>query len=333
MKALVLGATGQLGANLVRALLEKGYQVRAFKRKTSKTIGITRLPIETADGDLMDRDSILQALKGCQVLFHAGPYYPSRTVPVAQAVELGLTDVRNVMESAKTARLERVVYTSALTTIGPPSQAGMLANEECVFKTRFTKNPYLIAKSVMEEEVLRYAKDGLPVVIVNPTTLLGPYDSRPSSGTQILMIAKHLMPAYIEGLTNVIDVRDVASGMVLALEKGRVGKRYIMGNLNTSQSELSRMIARILNVSPPRIRMPFPVARWGSRFGEWGFSHILRKPPPIPAFFVEVIGQLQHYDSSKAIGELGLSQHPVENAILDAVKWFRENGYLKTSAS
>jgi len=328
MKALVLGATGLLGANLVRALLQKGYEVRAFKRKTSKTIGIAGLPIETAEGDVMNRDSISEALKECQVLFHAGPYYPTLTIPVREAVGLGLTDVRNVMESAKQARIERVIYTSTLTTIGPPSRKGTLANEDCAFQTRYTNNPYLVAKSAMEDEVRRYAREGLPVVIVNPTALLGPYDSRPSSGTQILMIAKHMMPAYIEGFTNVIDVRDVAMGMVLALERGRVGDRYILGHLNTNQSELNRMIARILGVSPPRIPVPYELARWGSKFGEWTFTHVLHRLPPVPGFFVEVLAQLQHYDCTKAVRELGLPQSPLENAIRDAVKWFREKGYL-----
>jgi dihydroflavonol-4-reductase len=329
MKALVLGATGLLGANLVRTLLKKGYQVRAFKRKTSNTAGIEGLPIETVDGDVMDRDSIVNALGGCQVLFHAGPYYPALTVPVREAVEKGLLDVGNVMESARAARLERVAYTSTLTTIGPSPRPGRPANEDCVFKTRYRDNPYLMAKSAMEDEVRRYAREGLPVVIVNPTSLLGPYDSRPSSGTQILMIAKRLMPAYVDGLTNVIDVRDVAMGMVMALEQGRVGERYILGHLNTTQYELNRMIARVVGVSPPRIPMPFELARWGSKVGEWTFVHLFRKPPPIPAFFVEVLAHLQHYDCSKAIRELGLPQSPVENAIRAAVEWFKESGYLK----
>jgi len=328
MKALVLGATGLLGANLVRALLQKGYQVRAFKRKTSKTIGIAGLPIEMVDGDLMDHDSIAVALKGCQVLFHAGPYYPTQTVPVQQAVQQGLTDVRNVMEAARQIGLERVVYTSTLTTIGPPSRPGTLANEDCIFKTRYTNNPYLMAKAAMEDEIRQYVKEGLPAVIVNPTSLLGPYDSRPSSGTQILMIAKHLMPAYVNGLTNVIDVRDVAMGMVMALERGQVGKRYILGHLNTTQRELNRMIAQVVGVTPPLFPLPFELARWGSKLGEWGFTSILHRPPPIPGFFVEVLAQLQHYDCSKAVRELGLSQSPVESAIRDAVKWFRESGYL-----
>jgi dihydroflavonol-4-reductase len=329
MKTLVLGATGLLGANLVRALLQKGYQVRAFKRKTSKTVGVAGLPIEMVDGDVMDRGSIVNALKGCQALFHAGPYYPVQTISVQEAVKKGLMDVRHVMESAKQAELERVVYTSTLTTIGPPSLPGTLANEGCGFKTRYTHNPYLMAKSAMEDEVRRYANEGLPVVIVNPTAFFGPYDSHLSSGTLILMIAKRQMPAYIEGLTNVIDVRDVAMGMVLALERGRVGERYILGHLNTTQSELNRMIAGVVGVSPPRIPVPFEVARWGSQVGEWTFAHLLRRSPPVPAFFVEMLAHFQHYDCTQAIRELGLPQSPVENAIRAAVGWYRENGYLK----
>ncbi len=328
MKVLVLGATGLLGANLIRALLKKSYQVRAFKRKTSKTIGIDGLPIEVAEGDVMDRDSIQRALMGCQTLVHAGPYYPSVTIPVQEAVERGLADVRNVMESASQAQLKRVIYTSALTTIGPPSRLGTLANEECVFKTRYPRNPYLMAKTAMENEVRRYVQDGLPVVIVNPTAFYGPYDSHPSSGTQILLIAKRQMPAYIEGLINVIDVRDVAMGMVMALERGRVGERYILGNLNTTQGQLNRMIAEAAGVSPPRMRVPFQVARWGSKVMEWGFTRLLRRPPLAPAFFVEAIAEFRRYDSSKAIRELGLPQSPVEGAIRDAVQWFRQQGYL-----
>jgi dihydroflavonol-4-reductase len=328
MKVLVLGATGLLGSNLIRALLHKGYEVRAFIRKTSNRIGIAGLPVEVAEGDLLDRDSIVRALKGCEALAHAGPYYPTRTIPVQEAVERGLADVRNVMQSARRAGLKRIVYTSPLTTIGPPPRPGMLANEECVFKTRYPRNPYLMAKAAMEDEVRRQAQDGLPVVIVNPTKFFGPYDSHPSSGTQIIMIAKRLMPAYIEGCTNVIDVRDVAAGMVEALERGRIGERYILGHLNTHESELNRMIADALGISPPRIRMPFLAARWGSKVAEWGFTHILHRPPLVPAFFVEVMSEFRHYDSSKAIRELGLPQSPVEGAIRDAVQWFRQNGYL-----
>jgi dihydroflavonol-4-reductase len=329
MKALVLGSTGLLGANLVRALIKKGYQVRAFKRKTSRTAEIAGLPIETVDGDLMDRDSIANALKGCRLLFHAGPYYPKLTIPVREATEKGLMDVRNVMEAAKEARLERVVYTSTLTTIGASPRPGLPADEDCVFKTRFTDNPYLMAKSAMEDEVRRYAREGLPAVIVNPTAFFGPYDSHPSSGTLVLMIARRQMPAYIEGRTNVIDVRDVAMGMVMALERGRAGERYILGHLNTTQSELNRMIAHAVGVPPPRIPTPFELARWGSKLGEWTFTHILGRPSPAPSFFVEMISQFQHYDCSKAIRELGLPQNPVENAIRDAVQWLRGNGYLK----
>lgn len=329
MKALVLGATGLLGANLVRALLEKGYQVRAFKRKSSRTVGIAGLPLEIAEGDLTDRDSVLTALQGCQALLHAGPYYPTLTIPVGQAVEQGLKDVRNTMEAARQSRVERVVYTSALTTIGAPPRQGVLANEDSVFQTRYTHNPYLMAKAAMEDEVRRYARDGLPVVIVNPTAFFGPYDSHPSSGTQILLMAKGLMPGYIEGPINIIDVRDVATGMILALERGRIGERYILGHLNTTQGKLVKMIAKVLGVSPPRFRIPFELARWGSKVQEWAFTRILHRAPLVPAFFVEMMAEFRHYDCSKAIRELGLPQSPVENAIRDAVNWFRQNGYLR----
>ncbi len=327
MKALVLGAPGLLGSNLVRALLQKGYSVRAFRRRGKNSPTLEGLPIEMAEGDFTDKGSLLQALEGCDYLFHAGPYFPLRTLPVDEAISRGLADVKTVMVAAEEKGIRRIVYTSTLFQIGPPRVAGELADETCPFETSFRRNPYLMAKQAMEEEVKRRADRGLPVVIVNPTAFFGPYDSRPTSGTQILMIARGQMPAYVEGPLNVIDVRDVAVGEVLALERGRVGERYILGNSNTTQGELNALIARWALVSPPRLKVPWGLARFGARMGEKAMS-LLHRDPPIPSFFVEALYHFQHYNCTKAIQELGLPQNPVEGAIRDALTWFREHRYL-----
>jgi len=180
----------------------------------------------------------------------------------------------------------------------------------------------------MEKTVLEAARDGLPAVVVNPTAFFGPYDSKPTSGTQILMIARRQMPAYVQGLVNVIDVRDVAAGLIKAAERGRVGERYILGNWNTTQKELNELIARIAGVMAPMVAVPFALARYGSKLGDWAFRTILRRHAPVPGFFVEMLKHMQQYDCSKAIRELDYPRNPVEPAIRDALVWFRENGYL-----
>lgn len=327
MKVLVLGATGQLGSNLVRALLDKGDEVRALVRPSSQAPTLRGLPVEQANGDLNDAASLVRACDGVQVVYHAAGYYPTETIPAKTAVTQALAETRKVLEAARAASVQRLVFASTLTTIGLPPP-GRLATEDCPFVPLFPDNPYLMAKVAMEEEILKAAHDGLPTVVVIPTAFFGPYDSKPSSGTQILMIARRQMPAYVDGPTNVIDVRDVAAGMIRAAERGRVGERYILGNWNTTQKELNRLIAQVAGVMAPVVPVPFSLARYGSKVAEWGFRTVLRKPPPVPAFFVEALRHMQHYDCSKAIRELDYPRHPVEHGIRDALTWFRANGYL-----
>jgi dihydroflavonol-4-reductase len=222
----------------------------------------------------------------------------------------------------------RLIFTSTLTTIGFPNEPEALATEASPFVSRFPKNPYLMSKAAMEEAMLDAAKEGVPVVVVNPTACYGPYDSKPTSGAQILMIAKRLMPAYVQGPVNAIDVRDVADGMIRAATRGRIGERYILGNWNTTQKELGDVMAREAGVGAPKIPVPFSVARYGSKVGDWAFRTLLRRPAPVPGFFVEMLQHMQQYDCSKAIRELDYPRHPVEGAIRDALSWFRRNGYL-----
>ncbi len=329
MKVLVLGATGQLGSNLVRALLDQGEQVRAFVRPTSRQGTLAGLAIERVEGDLSTVESLCRACDGVQVVYHAAAYYPPYTVPVATATSQALGETKNVLDAVRRASVDRLVFGSTLTTIGFPREPNRLADETCPFTTAYRNNPYLMAKAAMEDAVLDAATRGLPAVVVNPTAFFGPYDSKPTSGTQILMIARRLMPGYIQGPVNVIDVRDVAVGMIRAAEHGRVGERYILGNWNTTQKELNALIAKLAGVMAPALPAPFMLARYGSKLGDWAFRTILRRPAPVPAFFVEMLKHMQQYDCSKAMRELDHPRRPVEHAIRDALTWFRANGYLR----
>lgn len=328
MKVLVLGASGLLGANLVRALLAKGDQVRALVRPTSSFRTLEGLAVERVEGDLNDRASLVKACTGVGVVYQTASYYPTHTVPVATATSHALEETRNLLEAVRRTSVNRLVFTSTLTTIGFPREANRLADETCPFVSLYPHNPYLMAKAAMEREVLDAARNGLPAVVVNPGNFFGPYDRRPSSGTLIIMIAKRQMPGYIQGQVNVIDVRDVAVGMIRAAERGRIGERYILGNWNTTQKELNELIAREAGVMAPLFPVPFTLARYGSKVGDWTFRTILRRPAPVPGFFVEMLRHMQQYDCSKAIRELDYPRRPVENAIRDALAWFKQNGYL-----
>ena len=328
MNALVLGATGFLGRNLVRALLDKGDEVRAAVRPGNPAKTLAGLAIERVFGDLNDLDSLKRACAGVRVVYHCAGYYPPHTVPVQTATEQALRETRNVLEAVRAASVDRLIFASSLTTIGFPREPGRLADETCAFRTTYTDNPYLMAKIAMENEVLTVARKGLPAVVVNPTACFGPYDSKPTSGTQIVMIAKRMMPGYIQGDQNAIDVRDVAVGMVRTAERGRVGERYILGNWNTTQRELNHLIARVAGVIAPMFPVPFALARYGSKVGDWAFRTMLRRPAPIPGFFVELLSHMQQYDCAKAIRELDYPRHPIEAAVCDALTWFRANGYV-----
>ena len=338
MKTLVIGAAGFLGSNLVRALLARGDEVRAMVRPRSTAHTLARLDVERIDGDLNDAGSLERACRGVRVVFQTAAYYPSHTVPVKIAIAQALTETRTLLGALRQADVDRLVFTSTLLTIGfppkDPEGPTRLANELDPFVPVFPDNPYLMAKAMMEQEILQQAPGkGLPAVIVNPTVFYGPYDSKPTSGTQILMIARRRMPAYVQGPVNIIDVRDVADGMISAAECGRTGERYILGNWNTTQKELNAMIARVVGAPAPILPIPFPVARYGSKVGDWMFRTVFRRPAPVPGFFVEMLRHMQQYDCSKAAGELGPASRPVDRAIADAASWFRENGYLPISAS
>ncbi|MGH7231843.1 MAG: NAD-dependent epimerase/dehydratase family protein [Nitrospiraceae bacterium] len=333
MKVLVLGATGFLGSNLVRALLTKGYQVRAMVRPTrpaGRVDTLIELDIERVTGDLNDPGSLARACQGVQVVYQAASYYPSSTIPVQAAISQALGETNNLLTAVRRASpgIERLVFISTLTTIGFPPDRTSLASEDCPFVSLYPDNPYLMSKAAMETAVFDAARNGVPAVVVNPTGCYGPYDSKPTSGMQILMIAKRQMPAYVQAQMNAIDVRDVAVGLIKAAERGRVGERYILGNWNTTQRDLNALIARVAGVRPPMIPVPFGVARYGSKFGDWAFRTVLRKPAPVPGFFVEMLDHMQQYDCSKGIRELDYPRHPIEPAVRDALAWFRSNGYL-----
>jgi dihydroflavonol-4-reductase len=326
MKKLVTGATGFMGSSIVRELMKDGEGVKVLVRKTSDTRNIDGLDVERAYGDIRDGDSMRNALKGCDTLYYTAAFFAHWTPDAKLPYEVNVEGTKTSMKAALDSGVQKVVYTSTNNALG--AHGRIPVNESAEFNHWKTGDHYSMSKYLAEVEAKKFVPMGLPIVIVNPTLVIGVRDIKPTpSGQMIIDVATGNMPGYIEGGTNIIDVEDVARGHILAAKKGRVGERYLFGNENLTVTEYFRMIARIAGVKPPRIKIPYHVAVAMGYVFELGAA-ITGKPPVVTASEVR-IGKLQEwYDCSKAVKELGLPQTPVKTAIEKALNWFRENGYL-----
>jgi dihydroflavonol-4-reductase len=326
MKTLVTGATGFIGSAIVRDLLEDGAEVRVLVRERSDTRNIDGLDVERARGDIRDGDAMKRALNGCDTLYFTAALFAHWTRNIDRLYEVNVGGTRASLRAALEVGLEKVVYTStnnAIAASGP-----VPTDEEAVFNYWQSGDHYSMSKYVAENEARGFVARGLPVVIVNPTLVIGTNDAKPTpSGQMIIDVVKRRMPGYIDGGINVIDVDDVSRGHILAAEKGRVGERYLLGNRNLTVHEYLELIADIAGVTPPKTRLPYRLALAFAYVSEFGAA-ITKKPPVVTASEVRIAKMREWYDCSKAVNELGLPQTPIETAIRKAITWFRENGYL-----
>jgi dihydroflavonol-4-reductase len=329
MCVLVLGATGFIGGQVARALIECGYAVRALRRHTSPLRTLEGLPVELATGDLRDRDSLLAAMRGVAAVVHAAGYYPPNSLAPRVARRLAVAGMRAVLECARTAGVGRVIYTSSLSSVGRPSGGRALADERDFYLPGSIADPYFEAKWAMEAEAYRAVAAGQDVVVLCPTVVFGPGDVKPTTGMVILALARGLLRAYVEGDTNIVDVRDVAQAHVAALERGRSGERYILGGHNTTVGATMGMAADILGVAPPRVRLPARAALLAAKLGEAALLALPNRPFLPLSEAIEMVRHGQHYDCAKAQRELGLASRPIAETLRDSVAWFRQHGYLK----
>ena len=328
MTTLVTGATGFLGSALARELLKDGRTLKLLVRKNSDTRNIDDLDCEVAYGDLQDRDSLKSALTGCQTLYHTAAYYSLWSRDKKLIYDINVQGTRNILESALEMGIEKVVYTSTVGCIGL-SEDGSPANENQPMNTATLCNDYKLSKYEAEQVAHELFGRGLPVVIVNPSTPVGPRDIKPTpTGKIILDFLNRKMPAYIDTGLNLIDVADCARGHILAEEKGRLGERYILGNKNMSLKEILLALETLTGLKAPRIKMPYWVAYAAGLACEWSSDNITHQPPSVPLAGVKMAKYFMYFDPSKAIRELGLPQNPVENALGQAVHWFKENPVL-----
>jgi len=326
MKALVTGATGFVGAAVVRALLKTGVDVRVLARRDSDFSNLQQFKIDGAYGDLRDKDSLRKALAGCGQLYHVAAHYALWARNPAIFYDVNVTGTKNLLEAARDVGTERIVYCSTIGAIGLPPDGG-LGTEKTPVSLKQMAGHYKRSKYLAEQEVLKLAKQGLPVVIVNPSAPVGEGDVKPTpTGQMIVEFMKGRMPAYIETGMNIVDVDDVAAGHLLAMEKGRIGERYILGTKNLMLREVFEILSRLTGVKMPSVKLPreliLPLA-----YLNLAFSWVTGIPPRIPLEGVKMAKYKMHYDCSKAIRELGIPQTPPEVALEKAVRWFRDHHY------
>jgi dihydroflavonol-4-reductase len=326
MKALVTGATGFVGGAVARALVRAGVSVRVLARSKSDAHNLAGLPVEWAEGDLLDPASLRTALAGCHHLYHVAAYYALWAKDPAVFYGVNVTGTRNVMAAARSAGIERTVYCSTIGAIGLPPGGG-LGTEDTPVSLDQMAGHYKRSKYLAEQEVLKFAKEGLPVVIVNPSAPVGAGDVKPTPTGQVIVdFMKGRMPAYIDTGMNIVDVDDVAAGHLLAMEKGRQGERYILGCKNLMLKEVFDILSRLTGVKAPSLRLSRSLILPLAYLNQW-MANVTGQPPRIPLEGVKMAKYRMHYDCSKAIRELGIPQTPPETALEKAVRWFRSHGY------
>jgi len=328
MRALVTGATGFIGGNLVCELLKGGFQVKALVREASSRKNIDGLDVEMAVGDLRDRPSLDRALEGCDVLFHVAAAYTFWTPNPSAVYDTNVQGTENILAAAGSAGIQKVVYTSTESTIG--IEGHNLGTEETTATLDSLSGHYKRSKLLAERVALRMGAGGLPLIVVNPTMPVGPWDTKPTpSGQVVVDFLNGRMPAYVNTGLNVVDVEDVAKGHILALEKGRIGERYILGNRNMTLRDILGVLQEITGIKAPNVRIPVWMALGAAYVDESVRGRILKRPPRIPISAVKTARNFRHFDCSKAIQQLGLPQTPIEEALGRAVSWFRQHGYVR----
>ena len=323
---LVTGGTGFVGSHIVRALLERGRSVRCLARPQSRRDNLEGLPVEIVEGDLTDAASLARAAAGADTLYHAAADYRLWAKDPNDLYRANVGGTHLLFEAASAARVRRVVYTSSVAALGLTDD-GSPANEETPVARDRIIGHYKKSKYDAERIAVSWAKRGLPVVIVNPSTPVGERDIKPTpTGQMIVDFLNRRMPAYVDTGLNLIDVRDVAAGHLAAAERGRAGERYILGHRNMTLKEILDALAALTGLPSPRVRLPhwIPLA---AAAAATGVARVTGHPPRFSLESVRMSTHRMFFDAGKAVRELGLPQTPVEQPLARAVAWFRENGY------
>jgi dihydroflavonol-4-reductase len=325
---LVTGASGFVGSAVARLLSERDFDVRVLVRASSPRGNLEGFSSTVVEGDMRDASDMQRAMQGVQYLFHVAADYRLWAKDPEEIVRNNLNGTRVVMEAARDAHVERIVYTSSVATLKPGTLAAPAGETE-----RHTEQSaigaYKRSKVVAERLVERMAADGLPVVIVNPSTPIGPRDIKPTpTGRIIVEAASGRMPAFVDTGLNLVHVDDVAEGHLLAFERGEIGHSYVLGGENVSLKEMLRIIAGLVGRTPPRVKLPrgplYALAYGAEAIAQW-----TGKEPFLTVDALKMSAHHMFFSSAKAQSELGYRARPYPQALSDALDWFRGAGYLR----
>ncbi len=330
--SLVTGATGFVGCHVARALVRDSQRIRVLVRAGSSRINVQDLDPDFAEvvvGDLRDPASLRSAISGCDMLYHVAADYRLWSRDPQDLYRSNVDGTRSLLEAALQAGVRRVVYTSTVGALGIPKD-GSPGTETTPVSEADMIGHYKRSKYLAEQVAAGFVERGLEVVIVNPSTPVGENDVKPTpTGKIIVDFLNRRLPAYVDTGLNLVDVHDVAQGMLLAMERGTPGERYILGNQNVTLKQMLDLLAEITGLPAPRVRMPYAVA-WAAVGMENLFvDRLLKREPAHPFEGVKMARHHMFFSAARAVKELGLPQSPIKDALSRAVDWFRANGYVR----
>ncbi len=329
MKALVTGGAGFIGSHVVRQLIDTGVQVRVLHLPRENLRNLKDLDVELLEGNITDAAAMARATKGVNYVFHMAAIYALWLPQPSKMRTVNVEGTRTVLAAAKANDVERVIYTSSIACFGGQGH-GVRATEKSPFALGKTGDLYAITKYEAHQIALKAAAGGQDIVIVAPTGPLGPQDIAPTPTGRLLLTAAQLPAMAVpDSINNVVDVRDVARGHLLAALRGKSGESYLLGNQDLSTLEFVKMVHRVLGVRRPIAKIPFIAGEAAARAALWVTENVTRKAPIITPTSIAIARLGLAADCSKAVRELGLPQTPIESAVRDALRWFTERGYLK----
>lgn len=326
MKVLVTGADGLLGSNLVRKLIDKGHDVVALIQPGRKVATLEGLPIKKAEGDILDTESLMQSVESADAIYHLAAntnIWPNRS-PIIYKVNFDGT--KNVIALAKKLKVKRFIFVGTANSFsyGSKEKPGV---EGTPFISKKYELDYMDSKYAAQQHILNEVKDGFPALILNPTFMIGPYDSMPSSGKMVVAIKNQSLPGYAPGGKNYVNAVDAATAAANALTMGRIGQCYILGGENLTFLEAFQKMAQVVGSNAPKIKMPKPILlAFGYVSGL--FAKITKKPPQVSYAMAQIACDTHYYSPKKAVDELDLPQRPIEEGIKECYQWLNENGYF-----
>lgn len=326
---LITGASGFVGSAVAKRLVDAGHEVRALVRATSPRLNLAAMRIDLVDGDLRDARSLERAMNGVRILFHVAADYRLWARNPNDIVHTNVEGTRLLMTTAARAGVERIVHTSSVATLAARPD-GQPSDETLPLDAKSAVGAYKYSKVTAERLVERMvAEQGLPAIIVNPSTPIGSGDVRPTpTGRIIVEAAAGRMPGFVDTGLNLVHVDDVAAGHVAALERGRIGERYILGGQDVLLGDMLAEIARQVGRKPPKLRLPrrliFPIA-----YGAEAIARFTGREPFVTTTGLKLAKDRMFFTSAKAERELGYRARPYGEAVAEAIAWFRDNGYLK----